>query len=197
MKETKEAIFRAATEQLADHGLAEFNIPRLAEAAGVSVRTVYRYFPTKEALLEAFAEWLDERIGSTVLPANAEGLLEGVAPVFAAFDDNEDVILSQWVTPQGRAIREKGRLRRLAAVEGTVKKTFPHLSPRELRQATAIFSLLHSSRTWAALKDDFGMPGRESGKVVEWALKTLIADLKCRDEEAARQQGNQAYTNKK
>lgn len=178
MKETKEAIFRAATEQLADHGLAEFHIPRLADAAGVSVRTVYRYFPTKDALLEAFAEWLDDQIGTPSAPRDLDELLEGVETIFAAFDDNEDVIRSQWATPHGQAIREKGRHRRLASIQAAVKEAIPGLSAREQWQATAIFSLLHSSRTWQALRDDFGMDGREAGKVVAWALRALAAELR-------------------
>lgn len=196
MKETKEAIFRAATEQLADHGLAEFHIPELAEAAGVSVRTVYRYFPTKDALLESFAHWLDDQVGSpaTTPAASLDDLLEGVETVYAGFDDNEGVIRSHWATPHGRGIREKGRIRRLAAVESAVKSALPNLSAKEQRQATAILSLLHSSRTWQAFKDDFGIDGKESGKVVAWALRTLVADLRRRDAEAAQQH---ASTSKK
>lgn len=181
MKETKEAIFRAVTEQLADHGLAEFHIPGLAEAAGVSVRTVYRYFPTKDALLDAFAEWLDNQVGTPTMPTNLDQLVEGVELVFSGFDQNEDVIRSQWATPQGRAIREKGRIRRLAGIQAAVKASIPHLSPREQQRATAALSLLHSSRTWQALRDDFGMDGREAAKVVAWALRTLVADLQHRD----------------
>jgi len=188
MKETKEAIFRAATEQLADHGLAEFHIPQLAEAAGVSVRTVYRYFPTKDALLEAFAGWLDDQVGSTLSsPIGLNDLLDGVETVYAGFEANEDVLRSHWATPHGRAIREKGRVRRLASLQSVIHDAFPHLSPLEQRHVTAIVSLLHSSRTWQTFKDDFGMDGRESGKIVAWALRTLVADLQRRDASAAGQ----------
>jgi len=184
MRETKEAIFLAASEQLADHGLAEFHIPRLAKAAGVSVRTIYRYFPTKDALLEAFAEWLDNQIGTPTTPRTLDDLTEGVEGIFTAFDENADVIRSQWATPQGRTVREKGRVRRLSALETSVKMSVPNLSPEEQRQATAILSLLHSSRTWQALKDDHGMDGREAGKAVAWAIRTLVDDLRRRDGKA-------------
>jgi len=189
MKETKEAIFRAATAQLADHGLAEFHIPGLAEAAGVSVRTVYRYFPTKDALLDAIAVWLDDQVGSTLrAPVGLDDLLDGVESVYAGFEDNADILRSHWATPHGRAIREKGRVRRLAALGSVIRDAFPHLSPSEHREVTAILSVLHSSRTWQAFMDDFGMDGRESGKVVAWALRTLVGDLRQREAEAAQQQ---------
>ena len=45
---------------------------------------------------------------------------------------------------------------------------------------------LLSSRTWQALKDEFDMDGRESGKAVSWALQTLIADFRKRNNTAAK-----------
>jgi AcrR family transcriptional regulator len=48
-------ILEAARRQLAEHGL-ETQIEQIAREAGVGVGTVYRHFPTKEALFEALAE---------------------------------------------------------------------------------------------------------------------------------------------
>jgi hypothetical protein len=47
---------------------------------------------------------------------------------------------------------------------------------------------LLSSRTWQTLKDEFSMDGRESGKAVSWALRTLIADLRERNNAASKEQ---------
>ena len=56
--ETRAAIVAALAEQVLDHGMVDFSIPRLAERAGVSVRTVYRYFPNREDLLNAVVSGL-------------------------------------------------------------------------------------------------------------------------------------------
>jgi AcrR family transcriptional regulator len=48
-------VLAAARRQLAEHGL-ETQIEQIAREAGVGVGTVYRHFPTKEALFEALAE---------------------------------------------------------------------------------------------------------------------------------------------
>lgn len=45
-------ILRAARQVLADHGL-EARVEDVASAAGVSRRTVFRYFPTRDALVAA------------------------------------------------------------------------------------------------------------------------------------------------
>src|SRR5438128_11954459 len=98
-EQTRELILQALTEQLADAGLKDFNIPRLAQRAGVSVRTIYRYFPTKDALLEEFAYWLDSQIGSAEAPSTLEELVKLPESAFAAFDEREALIRAQWRTP--------------------------------------------------------------------------------------------------
>ena len=50
---TVEAIFEAAIQVLLADGLAWLTTTRVAERAGVSVGTLYQYFPNKEALLFA------------------------------------------------------------------------------------------------------------------------------------------------
>ena len=57
-KQTVELLLDTAAGLLADEGVGAFNTNRLAEEAGVTVPTVYRYFPNKLAVIEALAERL-------------------------------------------------------------------------------------------------------------------------------------------
>lgn len=52
-KSTVDAILTAATRVLERDGLAGFTTARVAEVAGVSVGTLYQYYPSKEAILAA------------------------------------------------------------------------------------------------------------------------------------------------
>ena len=52
---TRDAIFEAAAQILEREGEQAFNTNRLAERAGVSVGTIYQYFPNKEAILIAMS----------------------------------------------------------------------------------------------------------------------------------------------
>jgi AcrR family transcriptional regulator len=68
---TREAIVRAAHELFATRGYNATTLPEIAEAADVSTRTIFAYFPSKEdilfsdfaALREALAVALAERPG--------------------------------------------------------------------------------------------------------------------------------------
>jgi AcrR family transcriptional regulator len=52
-KFTQEALVDAATQVLRAQGYDRFNTNRVAEQAGVSIGSLYQYFPNKQALIEA------------------------------------------------------------------------------------------------------------------------------------------------
>ena len=57
-EETREQILRAVGRQLEAGPLEDLGFADIARDAGVGERTVYRHFPTKEALLGAFWAWM-------------------------------------------------------------------------------------------------------------------------------------------
>src|ERR1700754_1140849 len=57
-EETREQILRAVARQLEAGEMEDLSFAEVAKEAGVGERTVYRHFPTKEALLGAFWSWM-------------------------------------------------------------------------------------------------------------------------------------------
>jgi hypothetical protein len=55
-KELVRAVSKAAVQVLAKEGAARFTMARVAEKAGVSVGSLYQYFPNKAAILVPSAE---------------------------------------------------------------------------------------------------------------------------------------------
>src|SRR3954465_9301545 len=60
-EEPREQILRAVGQQLETRSLEDLSFAEIARDAGVGERTVYRHFPTKEALLGAFWAWMQAR----------------------------------------------------------------------------------------------------------------------------------------
>jgi AcrR family transcriptional regulator len=63
---SRKAILRAASELLLEHGLNEISMDAVAERAGASKATIYRWWPSKELLaLDAlFSEWTPQPASS-------------------------------------------------------------------------------------------------------------------------------------
>src|SRR3954454_21087537 len=60
-EETREQILRAVGHQLEQGPLEDLSFAEIAKDAKVGERTVYCYFPTKEALLGAFWAWMQSQ----------------------------------------------------------------------------------------------------------------------------------------
>jgi len=71
--ETVEIIFEATTRILQHDGLEGLNTNLIAERAGISIGTLYQYFPNKESILVAMARREIESSGKAVLKAIADG----------------------------------------------------------------------------------------------------------------------------
>jgi AcrR family transcriptional regulator len=70
-RRNREKVVAAASAAFAESGL-EAQVEDIARRAGVGVGTVYRHFPTKEALVDALAEQLFERFADTMEAALEE-----------------------------------------------------------------------------------------------------------------------------
>ncbi len=74
---TRERILEATLEVLARPGTRRLSLSDVAATAGVSRPTLYRWFPSKEALLEAFGVYEQQRYDTGIAAAVAG--LEGKA----------------------------------------------------------------------------------------------------------------------
>jgi len=92
-RSTREALRGAALASFASKGFANVTVAELARAAGVTERTFFRHFPTKEAVLfqdyETQVEWLSEALGER--PA-AESVFEAVLASVASFPHDLEVV---------------------------------------------------------------------------------------------------------
>jgi AcrR family transcriptional regulator len=92
-RSTHEALRQAALKSFARKGFANATVTELAQEAGVTERTFFRHFPTKEAVLfqdyETHLEWLAEALGQR--PAD-ESLFDAVRNSVAAFPYDLEVV---------------------------------------------------------------------------------------------------------
>ncbi len=92
-RSTHEALRQAALKSFASKGFANVTVTELAREAGVTERTFFRHFPTKEAVLfedyETQFEWLAEALAQR--PAS-ESLFDAILISVASFPHDLEVV---------------------------------------------------------------------------------------------------------
>ncbi|QIM18648.1 TetR family transcriptional regulator [Leucobacter coleopterorum] len=81
-RQTRRALTRHARRLTIEHGLSGFTVEQVCELAGVSRRTFFNYFPSKEDAVVGSAEEIDPTIVKTFMQARPKGIT-GISPALA------------------------------------------------------------------------------------------------------------------
>jgi AcrR family transcriptional regulator len=161
-------------------GGADLTHDAAAARAGVARRTAYRYFPDRDALMQAALLRVRELAGPhVVLPSSMEELIATLEPIYTGFDKIAPIAIMTRSTPQGRALRLSQNEARVAAYTQAAAEAVKDLPPRDRLLATAMIQLLHTT-PWLEMHDTWGLDGHDIARAARWAIEALLADLKAR-----------------
>ena len=172
---TRARIVEAAAEGFAPWTV-ELPFNKVAERARVSVRTVYRYFPTQLDLLNAARKHVVERSGwrpDEVGP-------ETIGPMAArAFEYFGELLERGGHEPEAQAPgMEELRRQRLEAMERVVAPFSNEMDPEHLRGVCAVLAGMTRVEFLRGMYEQWGLTGAEAGRAVEWAVNTLLDELR-------------------
>ncbi len=171
--ETRERILAAVAAWMRDDAHGEFTFDAIAEQAGVERRTVFRHFETREALLEAFWVWINQRMLPSTLPSSLAELVDGPRQAFPKFDEEDGVIRGSLHTRAGRAMRLGSVEARREAFHQALREVTRGASAADRRRLEAVAHALYSAAAWETMRDYAGVDGREAGDAASWALGIL------------------------
>jgi AcrR family transcriptional regulator len=172
---TREKIEAACVELMSLGGL--MNHDAVAERASVSRRTVYRYFPDKEALRQAAWKHLSPAGG---LPHSLDQLLGEMSERFEKFDRNAAAMTVAMASAEGRAIRNVMKPERVAAWRGMLDERLAALPEPDRTRAIAVLQLIGTGLAWREMRDQWDMEAEGMTVACRWAIETLLADLERR-----------------
>ena len=177
---TRERILSSVADLL-ERGEAEnLTMPGVAEASGVSLRTVYRYYPTREKLLEAAGRWIGDELLRHPYPETLAEVADLVRVGFPDFDERPGLVQALALSQVGKGVRGYRRRERLAAIGQALRNEVGGLAEDELRRAEAVLAFLHNVLAYTTLREENGLSGEEIGEALAWAIGTLVDDLRRR-----------------
>ena len=169
---TRERIVAAVTALVAEQHPAAISVPAVAERAGVGVATVYRYFPTKEALLDA-AAYGAVSAGAGGLPRSLGEVTASLRAAWTELAEQLPLVRNQFASPLGRELRRRrwevkaGALTEAALDEDLDPET------AEVRRHLGLVDVLTSSTALLELHDKAGVPVDDAADWCGWAVGVL------------------------
>ena len=170
---TIKLIFDAVGRCLRDTSLAELSFSLIAREAGIGERTVYRYFPTRDALFDAFWQSYVQSIRPGSL--DARSLASSALQAFPKLDEHPDIARSLVTSPHAREIAHATSKRRVALFKPAVREAVGDLPEAELIRLCACVQTLLSPGTWLQMREIWGLDGQESGRAVAEAIEILLS----------------------
>jgi AcrR family transcriptional regulator len=173
---TRAQILEAMIDQLGQ-GRQDFSAADVAAAAGVSQRTVYQYFPDREAQINAVIAALDERLAHDVagprsldeIPPFATRLIR----LGATHVREMRAQIAGALASEIRARRRRSRDRAVALAVGAGCD-----DPEAARLAAAAINVLTSAEISLGMIDRFGIEGDDLIRTHAWIIRTLVEAIK-------------------
>lgn len=173
-EQTRVRIVESAIDLVGESGEEPLTIAAVAARAGVTERTVYRHFESRDALIRAVWRRMQSKVASEGFPRTADALLQSPRKLFPRFDAAGKLIRASIHSPAGLDIRMHSNAERTAAILASVHNALPELDEDALRRRAAIAQLINSAQGWDVLTRFWGMSGEEAGEAAAEALAILL-----------------------
>ena len=132
---TVDAIVLAAAHLLKTEGSERLTTNRIAEVAGVSIGSLYQYFPNKHAVVAELrarhTEWFEKTLRSEAARRSSASLREGVRPAIERLIAMHriDPVLHRALAPGDRALSAEGEREYRAVLRDFLVAKAPQLRP--------------------------------------------------------------------
>jgi AcrR family transcriptional regulator len=183
-RRTRRAMIEAAT-QLVHKGTSP-SVTEVADAAGVSRATAYRYFPTQESLLaEVIVPDLEAALADEALPKDLESRFEAAFTTIWSSNVTHEAAYRTMLRrglerPPGESIEheeEAGSIRagrRVRWLRNALEPTREWMDEESFERLVAAMCLCVGIESLVVLRDVCGLKAKEAEEVARWAAFTLL-----------------------
>jgi len=178
----REAILDALAGRLDHDDPDDVAMTQVAADAGISLRTLYRYFPTREAMFDAVGDHVVARLGLPREIARADD----IGPVFLESAkrgaQSPQLVRAMLWTRLGRRARSPHRRRRVESITTALAEVTSHLPPAEARRRAGAIVYLCSLPAWITVSEECELGAEDARQGIAWAIETLVGALRQENE---------------
>jgi AcrR family transcriptional regulator len=176
---TRRAILEAMVDVIMDADGIGFSVQAVADRAGVTHRTIYNHFPTREALCDGFAEYVDEVLEASTGAREPEWSLASlpslVEDLYRELARHDRLARAYAMLMIGSRRPMRAWRRRSLMAEKLVAREQSARTPLTPRQTVAAVRMFVSTMGWHLLTEQCGLSTDEAAEASAWATRTLLA----------------------
>ncbi|MDH3705959.1 MAG: TetR/AcrR family transcriptional regulator [Acidimicrobiia bacterium] len=152
------------------------SMSEVADMAGVSLRTLYRYFPTKAELLDAAGSWFDEqpRHDRAHTGVDTTNLLAFQRQLWVEFGAHLAAVRAQHNSPAGRELREHRLAQQRAEVGAAYDALGLDLDDDDRRRLIDASIAAVSSSNFLELADRMGHDPIDGADLAVWMVEAMV-----------------------
>lgn len=172
---TERLILEAALEVLERTG--EITARAAATQAGISERTLFRYFASRDDFLGAVATALARTVQLPPPPESVEALRAMPRALFTAFEEHRGLISAAWHSELRQHVIAKEARDRWVGIRKVLDAAAPRAPERRRRVAAATLRHHLSATTWHYLRFILDLPPDETIEAAEMVVDQVLAAL--------------------
>lgn len=177
--QTRRMILEAAVRILEENeGSKELTVRDAAKQAGISERTMFRYYATRDEFLDAVALATSAAMKVPAPPANLEELLAAPRDFFTAFEAKSKLTKAALHSDVFFRIQKTVAAQRWIAIRKVIDKVAPRAPEKKRKLIAANIRFLLSASTWHYYRSYFKFTLEETIESVELAIRQAIDDLR-------------------
>lgn len=184
-QKTREKILQAAKE-LQGQGV-EFSLEKVAEVAGISRATIYRYYSNKdilsaEAVLDMRTQTPDQ-ILSKFSQADLETTLLGIQWYYNTLAIKNEMAFRKYLSvilnPEN-PVSARGA-RRIQTLSKAIEGKDSTISRKDQEKLIYLATLMMGIEAFIVTRDVCQLDEDTSEEILQWGLKTLLKGVQCKD----------------
>lgn len=175
---TRGLILASAIDLLEEASVAELTVRAVAARAGISERTVFRYFATRDDFLEAIAAEVSRCLDLPAAPGRIDALPAYVEQLYARFEAKSALTRAALHTEIYSRMRDAQARARWEDLQRLVDTHAPRRSVETRRIAAANLRYLLSATTWHYYRNHFGFDFAQAVACVQTAVRQAVEALR-------------------